>query len=86
MAEQKNTVMTGDAGRPPGNLYRLMTPDAKERLVGNIAASLGQVERRIQDLQINHFYRCDPKYGEGIAKALGRKIENIVKSDELVGA
>ena len=70
----------------PGNLFRLMTPDAQERLVGNIAASLGQVEQRIQDLQINHFYKCDPKYGEGVAKALGRNIDDIVKSDELVGA
>jgi len=63
-----------------------MTPDAQERLVGNIAASLGQVEQRIQDIQINHFYKCDPKYGEGIAKALGRNIDDIVKSNELVGA
>jgi len=64
----------------------LMTPDAQQRLVGNIGASLGQVEKRIQDLQINHFYKCDPKYGEGIAKALGRKIEDIVKKEELVTA
>ena len=41
---------------------------------------------RIQDLQINHFYKCDPKYGEGVAKAIGRKIEDIVKKEELVTA
>ena len=63
-----------------------MTPDAQERLLGNIAASLGKVEKRIQDLQINHFYKCDPKYGEGVAKAIGRKIEEIVKKEELVTA
>jgi catalase len=76
----------GDYYTQPGNLFRLMTPDAQQRLVGNIAASLGQVEKRIQDLQINHFYKCDPKYGEGIAKAIGRKIEEIVKKEELVTA
>jgi catalase len=76
----------GDYYTQPGNLFRLMTPDQQQRLVGNIAASLGQVETRIQDLQINHFYKCDPKYGEGIAKALGRKIEDIVKKEELVTA
>src|ERR1700738_3277096 len=76
----------GDYYTQPGNLFRLMTPDAQQRLVGNIAASLGQVETRIQDLQINHFYKCDPKYGEGIAKALGRNIGNIVKKEELVTA
>jgi catalase len=76
----------GDYYTQPGNLFRLMTPDAQQRLVGNIAASLGHVEKRIQDLQISHFYKCDPKYGEGVAKAIGRKIEDIVKSDELVSA
>jgi catalase len=76
----------GDYYTQPGNLFRLMTADAQERLCGNIAAGLGQVERRIQDLQINHFYKCDPKYGEGVAKAIGRKIEEIVKKEELVSA
>jgi catalase len=54
--------------------------------VSNIAGSLGQVEKRIQDLQINHFYKCDPQYGEGVAQAIGRKIEEIVKKEELVNA
>jgi catalase len=76
----------GDYYTQPGNLFRLMTPDAQQRLIGNIAGSLGTVETRIQDLQISHFYKCDPKYGEGIAKAIGRKIEDIVKKEELVNA
>ena len=78
--------LDGDYYTQPGNLFRLMKPDAQARLCGNIAAGLGQVETRIQDLQINHFYKCDPKYGEGVAKALGRKIEEIVKKEELVTA
>jgi catalase len=76
----------GDYYTQPGNLFRLMTLDAQQRLCGNIAAGLGQVEHRIQDLQINHFYKCDPNYGEGVAKALGRKIEEIVKKEELITA
>jgi catalase len=76
----------GDYYTQPGNLFRLMTPAEQDRLCGNIAAGLGQVETRIQDLQINHFYKCDPKYGEGVAKAIGRKIEEIVKKEELVNA
>jgi catalase len=63
-----------------------MPADAQQRLFNNIAGTLGQVEARIQDLQINHFYKCDPKYGEGVAKAIGRKIEDIVKKEELVTA
>lgn len=33
-----------------------------------------------------HFYNCVPKYGEGVAKAMDRTIEEIIKADELVGA
>lgn len=76
----------GDYYTQPGNLFRLLKPEEQERLCGNIGASLGQVVERIQNLQINHFYKCDPKYGEGVAKAIGRRIEDIVKTDELVGA
>jgi catalase len=76
----------GDYYTQAGNLFRLLPADAQQRLFGNIAGTLGQVETRIQDLQINHFYKCDPKYGEGVAKAIGRKIEEIVKKEELVGA
>ena len=49
----------------PGNLFRLMPADAQQRLCHNIAGALGQVEKRIQDLQIQHFYKCDPRHGEG---------------------
>jgi catalase len=63
----------------PGDLFRLMKPDAQARLIGNIAASLGQVETRIQDVQIRQFYKADPKYGEGVTRAIGRRIEEIVK-------
>ncbi|MEO6802798.1 MAG: catalase [Granulicella sp.] len=71
--------LDGDYYTQPGNLFRLLKPDAQERLFGNIAVSLGKVEKRIQDLQINHFYKCDPRYGEGVAKAIGRDIKEIVK-------
>jgi catalase len=76
----------GDYFTQPGNLFRLLKPDAQERLVANIGGSLGNVEKRIQDLQISHFYKCDPKYGEGVAKAIGRDIKEIIKSEELVAA
>jgi catalase len=79
VARYDHRELDGDYYTQPGNLFRLMTADAQQRLIGNIAASLGQVEKRIQDLQINHFYKCDPKYGEGVARAIGRRIEEIVK-------
>jgi catalase len=86
VARYDHRELDGDYYTQPGNLFRLMTPDAQQRLCSNIAGSLGQVEQRIQDVQINHFYKCDPKYGEGIAKAIGRKIDDIVKKEELVTA
>jgi catalase len=79
VARYDHRELDGDYYTQPGNLFRLTTADAQQRLIGNIAASLGQVEKRIQDLQISHFTKCDPKYGEGVARAIGRRIEEIVK-------
>ena len=63
----------------PGDLFRLMDAGAKQRLIGNIVGSLGNgVPRRIQELQIQHFYKADPAYGEGVAKGLGLDIKAIV--------
>src|SRR5712692_4978607 len=62
----------------PGNLFRLMSADAKERLIGNIVASMGSIPRRIQELQIQHFYKADPAYGTGVAKGLGLQIDQIL--------
>jgi catalase len=62
----------------PGNLFRLMTADAKERLIGNIVGSLKQTPQRIQELQVQHFYKADPAYGTGVAKGLGLDVEAVV--------
>jgi catalase len=62
----------------PGDLFRLMAADAKARLISNIVGSLGQAPRRIQELQIQHFYKADPAYGTGVAKGLGLDIYAIV--------
>ncbi|MEO7413722.1 MAG: catalase, partial [Opitutaceae bacterium] len=54
----------------PGNLFRLFTEEAKERLFGNIARHMNGVPREIQLRQVCHFFRADPAYGLGVAKAL----------------
>jgi len=56
----------------------LMPADAKQRLISNIAGSMKGVPRRIQELQIQHFYKADPAYGTGVAKGLGLNIQEIV--------
>jgi catalase len=72
----------------PGNLFRLMLADAKQRLIDNIVSSLGNgVPQRIQELQIQHFYKADPAYGTGVAKGLGLNIESIIaKAKQAVAA
>jgi catalase len=71
----------------PGNLFRLMPADARQRLIDNIVSSLGNsVPQRIQELQIRHFYNADPAYGTGVAKGLGLNIESVVTKVKHVGA
>jgi catalase len=62
----------------PGNLFRLMTPEAQQRLFGNIARHMTGVPREIQLRQICHFFRADPAYGLGVAKALNLDISEFV--------
>jgi catalase len=42
----------------PGNLFRLMLADAKQRLINNIVGNQGQTPKRIQELQFQHFYKA----------------------------
>jgi catalase len=51
-----------------GDLYRLMAPDAQDRLAATIAASLAQVSRDdIVDRALAHFVAADPAYGAAVA-------------------
>jgi catalase len=61
-----------------GNLFRLMTPDAKERRIGNIVRHIAGVPQEIQFRAICHFFRADPAYGLGIAKALKLDISQFM--------
>ncbi len=71
----------------PGNLYRLMPKDAQQRLINNIVGSLKNVPQRIQELQVQHFYKADAAYGTGVAKGLGLDIAKIAASiDRMVAA
>jgi catalase len=80
--ERHNHRLDADYYSQPGALFRLMTPDAKERLIGNVVASIKGAPQRIQGLQIQHFYKADPAYGTGVAKGLGLDITKIVAAGE----
>ena len=55
----------------PGKLFRLMSPKQKEALFGNTARALGDAPEEIKLRHIGNCLKADPKYGEGVAKALG---------------
>jgi catalase len=63
-----------------GNLFRLMKTDEKERLISNISGSLSQAPRYVQLRQLCHFFRADPAYGEGVAKAIGISVDELVSA------
>jgi catalase len=66
----------------PGNLFRLMKPDAQQRLIKNIVGSLKETPQRIQELQVQHFYKADPAYGSGVAKGLGFDVSKFAGTEE----
>ncbi len=67
--EQKRGV--DDDYVQPGELYRLMSPEQQKALAENIAGSLKNVPRWLQEKMVAHFSRADRGYGAGVAKALG---------------
>lgn len=66
-----------------GDLFRLMNAEEQARLVGNIVASMRSVPRDIQARQIRHFFKADPKYGQGVAEALGHQLQEALASVEV---
>ncbi|QXH35337.1 catalase [Pseudomonas muyukensis] len=54
-----------------GALFRLMSAEQKALLISNIAGTLVGVSEDVVQRQLQHFFKADPAYGEGIAKALG---------------
>jgi Catalase-related immune-responsive len=60
-----------------GNLFRLMSADQKDRLVGNIVDSMQHVSREIQLRQLCHFFRADPSYGADVAMGLGIDLADL---------
>jgi catalase len=47
---------------------------------------LKQVPQRIQELQVQHFYKADPAYGTGVAKGLGLDVEAVVGKEMATSA
>lgn len=64
----------------PGDLYRLMSPEEKTRLVQNFVNHMKPVKSdEIKLRQIEHFYKADPEWGERVAESLGLSVPESVK-------
>jgi len=57
-----------------GKLFKLMDTNQKALLINNIAGAMGGVSGDVVHRQLQHFYKADPAYGEGIANALGVRL------------
>lgn len=57
-----------------GALFRLMNAEQQALLINNIAGTLQGVSEDVVQRQLQHFFKADPAYGEGIASALGIKL------------
>ncbi|WP_406120329.1 catalase [Streptomyces sp. NBC_00989] len=54
-----------------GELYRLMSPEERSRLVANIAGGLAQVSRDdVIERNLAHFHAADPEYGRRVEEAV----------------
>ena len=71
-----------DDYRQPGDLFRLMTPDERGRLMDNIAEAMQGVPEHIVKRQIVHFYLADKAYGLGVAARMGLNAAAIVQAAE----
>jgi catalase len=63
-----------DDYRQPGDLFRLMGPQAQARLMDNTVEAMQGVPVEIVKRWIGHCYKADPEYGKGLATRMGLPI------------
>ncbi|BDA79222.1 catalase [Leptospira kobayashii] len=73
-ADRYNSHLGNDDYSQAGDLYRLLTADARERLTSVIAGTMRTVPEDIVKKNLSHFSKCDPEYGKKIADKLGIKV------------
>ena len=70
MAGRYDERGTSDDYTQVGNLFRLMSADARDRLATHIADSMRPVSADVKTRQIAHFTKADPAYGAAVAGKL----------------
>jgi catalase len=56
----------------PGNLFRMLSKEEKQRLFDNTARAMGDADKEVKDRHIHNCTKADPAYGAGVAEALKR--------------
>jgi catalase len=54
----------------PGNLFRMFSPEEKQRLFANTVRALGPASKEVRDRHVANCTKADLACGEGVAKAL----------------
>ena len=62
----------------PGVLFRMMSPEQQQVLFDNTARAMGDAPKKIKVRHIGNCLKADPAYGEGVAKALGISMKNVL--------
>ena len=62
----------------PGELFRLQSPDAQQRLISNAAEAMAGVPVNVQTRAVARFYQADERCGQGIAEKLGIDLQSVL--------
>jgi catalase len=84
--DRHNHRLDNDYYSQPGNLFRLMKPEEKKRLISNIVGSLSHAPKNIQERQVGHFMKADPAYGRGVAEGLGINAEHLMPREPVLAS
>jgi catalase len=75
IVDRYDSTIDHDDFTQAGNLYRMFDDAHRDRVATRIAGALSQARKEVQMLQVCHFSRCDPDYGQRIAAKLGIDLE-----------
>ncbi|MOA07594.1 Catalase [compost metagenome] len=82
----RNAPGDDDHYTQPGNLFRLMTDEAKKNTISNIVGAMSGIDgpKRLEIInrQLCHWFRADPQLGAGIAIGLGVDVSAMMPKTE----
>ena len=76
-ADRYNHRDGNDDYKQPGELFRLMGRDARQRLITNTAEAMQGVPVEIVKRWVSHCYKADPEYGRGLATRMGLSASDL---------